>query len=318
MKKTVSLAPMAGFTDYVFREICVLCGADFVTTEMVSAKGLVYGSEKTNELLAGCDRGNCSIQLFGHEPEIMKKAIEIILEKHAPYSIDINMGCPMKKIVNNGDGSALMRNIPLSAEVASACVKAAGKYNIPVSAKIRAGWNDSEKNAPELSKALEESGVSFITVHGRTRAQMYEGKSDPDIIKTVREKVSIPVIANGDVTDAESAEKLIEHTGCDGVSVGRAALGNPFIFSEISSLFSGQKSPERPSTETIIKTALYHLKKEIEFYGEEKAVRATRAQLIRYTKGMRGGAKIRNDISRISSYKEAEEIFLSIMGGENA
>ena len=308
----ISLAPLAGYTDSVFRDLCLENGADTVTTEMISAKGIVYGSEKTESLCRGSDRGVCYIQLFGHEPDIMAEAVSHILDNHACAGIDLNMGCPVKKIVSNGDGSALMQNEELAAHVAGAAVRAAEKYGKKVSVKIRAGFSESEKNASSLAKKLEEAGVSFLTVHGRTRNQMYSGKSDPGIIKEVKDSVKIPVIANGDVTDGESAVKLLDITGADGVSVGRGALGNPFIFREIKEYIkTGKEIPARPDKRIV--AALTHLRKEAQLQGEQRAVRAMRSHLAFYVKGIRGASVIRGRLTSIESVREAEGILAELL-----
>ena len=307
----VMLAPMAGYTDRTFREICLFMGADFVVTEMVSAKGLVMGSEKTNELLSGAGNKKHFIQIFGHEPEIIAAAGEMILDEYDPYSIDINMGCPMKKIVSNGDGSSLMRDETLAAELVRALSDVCRKKNVKVTVKMRSGWSENEKNAPELAKRLEDAGADMLTVHGRTREMLYSGKSDPDIIAKVKKSVSIPVIANGDVDSAAAAKKLIEKTGADGIAIGRGALGNPFIFREI-------KSREKKATASDkAQTALSHLKREIEEKGEERALRSMRSHLAYYIKGGRGASRLRREITNVSSYAEAQKVLNIITKAED-
>lgn len=308
--KRLILAPMAGFTDKIFREICLSMGADFVVTEMVSAKGLVMGSEKTAELLSGAEGKKSIIQLFGHEPEVLSAAAERLLEEYSPYAIDINMGCPMKKIVANGDGSALMRNEKVAADLVFALAGVCHEKDIKVTVKMRAGWSENEKNAPELAKRLEDAGADEITVHGRTREMFYSGKSDPEIIARVKKAVSIPVFANGDVDSKEAAEHLLDLTGADGVAIGRAALGNPFLFREIKS------GKEKADAAEKAQTALAHLKREIDEKGEEKAIRAMRAHLAYYIKGIRGAARLRGKITTVSSFEEAKEVMKAVTEAE--
>ena len=229
-KNNLILAPMAGVTDVAFRSICIEFGADCGVTEMVSAKALSYDNEKTKDLLITADNENIKIiQIFGHEKEIMAK---ICASKHLEKFdiIDINMGCPAPKIVNNGDGSALMLDINKAEEIIKACVSATSK---PITVKFRSGFNNDHINAVEFAKMCERSGASAVTIHGRSRDQMYSGKVDLDIIKKVKESVSIPVIASGDVVDVDSYKRTLEYTKCDGVMIGRGALGNPAIFSEL-------------------------------------------------------------------------------------
>ncbi|MDF2686240.1 MAG: tRNA-U20-dihydrouridine synthase, partial [Clostridia bacterium] len=232
------LAPMAGITDISFRQICKKFGADVLITEMISAKGIYYKDKKTTSLLAFDDiEQPIGIQLFGSEPDIMAYAVKVA-EELSPAFIDINMGCPMPKIVNNGDGSALMKNIPLAEKIIIAAVNA---VSVPISVKFRLGYNKNSINAVEFAKMAEAAGASFLTVHGRTSEQMYSGNAEYNIIQKVKNTLKIPVIGNGDVFNPEAASKIHKETGCDGIMIARGALGNPFIFTQIKQYFNENK-----------------------------------------------------------------------------
>lgn len=264
----VFLAPMAGVTDIVFRKICKGMGADLTYTEMVSAKALYYGSENTEELMKISDEEEyAAVQMFGSEPDIMAKACEKFNEDDKICIIDINMGCPAHKIVKNGEGSALMKSPKLAYEIVKAVKKASNK---PVTVKFRKGFDEDNINAVEFAKVIEDAGADMITVHGRTRAQMYEGKADWDIIKAVKKSVSIPVIGNGDIVSGEDAVRMLEYTNCDGVMVARAAMGNPWIFREIKAAINSTQII-KPTPVEKLDMCIFHYKEAVKYYGEKKS-----------------------------------------------
>ncbi len=304
------LAPMAGIADRAFRELCARFGAAGTVSEMVSSKGLVMGDAKSAGLLRfGEEEGVKAAQIFGDDPEIMARAAVKCLE-FKPDIIDINMGCPAPKVAMNGGGASLMKNPELAGEIMAAV---SGAVSIPVTAKIRKGWDDGSVNAVELAQILEKNGASAITVHGRTRAQMYSGKADTEIIRRVKEAVSIPVIGNGDITDSQSAALMLEKTGCDAVMVGRGALGNPWIFRQINAYLSSGVTVPPPSLEEKMAVMLGQIRKTKEYKGEYTAMREARHHAAYYTKGLRGGAKYRAEISGLETYKQLEEITYRIL-----
>ena len=299
------LAPMAGVTDLPFRLLCKEQGAGLLCMEMVSAKALQYKNKNTKALLAiHPQEYPVSLQLFGSDPEIISEQARRIEE--LPFQIlDINMGCPVPKVVRNGEGSALMKNPKLVYEIVSQTVKAIEK---PVTVKIRKGFDDTCINAVEIAKVIEEAGASAVAVHGRTREQYYSGKADWDIIRQVKEAVSIPVIGNGDVTSGERAIAIQKETGCDGVMIGRGAQGNPWIFHELVEYERTGVLPTRPTKREIKQTMLRHARLQIEFKGDYLGIREMRKHVAWYTKGMEGSAKLRDDINRVESYEELEEL----------
>lgn len=299
------LAPMAGVTDLPFRLLCKEQGAGLLCMEMVSAKALQYKNKNTKALLAiHPQEYPVSLQLFGSDPEIISEQAKRIEE--LPFQIlDINMGCPVPKVVRNGEGSALMKTPKLVYEIVSQTVKAIEK---PVTVKIRKGFDDTCINAVEIAKVIEEAGASAVAVHGRTREQYYSGKADWDIIRQVKEAVSIPVIGNGDVTSGERAIAIRKETGCDGVMIGRGAQGNPWIFHELVEYERTGVLPARPTKQEIKQTMLRHARLQIEFKGDYLGIREMRKHVAWYTKGMEGSAKLRDDINRVESYEELEEL----------
>lgn len=299
------LAPMAGVTDLPFRLLCKEQGAGLLCMEMISAKALQYKNKNTKALLAIHPKEYpVSLQLFGSDPKIISEQAKRIEE--LPFQIlDINMGCPVPKVVKNGEGSALMKNPKLVYEIVYQTARAIQK---PVTVKIRKGFDDACINAVEIAKIIEEAGGAAVAVHGRTREQYYSGKADWEIIRQVKEAVSIPVIGNGDVTSGEKALEMRERTGCDGVMIGRGAQGNPWIFHELLEYDRTGKLPPRPSKEQIKETMLRHARLQLEFKGEYLGIREMRKHVAWYTKGMEGSAKLRDDINKVESYTELESL----------
>lgn len=306
LKNNVILAPMAGVTDLPFRVLCKEQGAGLLCMEMVSAKAIYYGSKNTEELMKiSPAEMPVSLQLFGSDADIMADMAKKIEEK--PFAVlDINMGCPVPKVVNNGEGSALMKNPKLAEEIITKMVKAVKK---PVTVKIRKGFDEAHLNAVEMAKIAEASGAAAVAVHGRTREQYYAGKADWDCIRAVKEAVKIPVIGNGDVTDALSAERLLKETGCDGVMVGRAAQGNPFIFREITEYLETGVIPPKPTPAEVRATIERHARMQMEEKGEYTGVREMRKHLSWYTVGYPNSAKYRQ---MINSMETMEELFHSL------
>lgn len=301
----VILAPMAGVTDFAFRRIVKEFGCGLVCAEMVSGKGLIYNNEKTLEMLEVHPQERpISIQIFGAEPEIMVKAARMVEEKGADI-IDINMGCPVPKVVKNQEGSALMKNPQLAKEIVEAVVRA---VKAPVTVKMRKGWSEKQVNAVELAKMVEKAGASAVTIHGRTREQYYSGQADWEIIKEVKKSLSIPVIGSGDVVSPKDAQRMLEETSCDGVMIGRGALGNPWIFSRtIHYLETGELLPP-PIPEERIKVALHHLDLLIQAKGEYIGTREMRKHAAWYTKGLPESARLRQLINTAKTKEDLAEI----------
>lgn len=301
LKGWAVLAPMAGICDLPYRVIVMEHGAAMTTTEMVSAKGLYYKNEKTEHMLKISDREHpVSIQLFGSAPDIMALGAREV-EKAGADAVDINMGCPMQKIVRNGEGSALMKNVSLAADIVSAMVKA---VSIPVTVKMRIGWDEGSINCVELAKAVEEAGAAAITVHGRTRKEMYMGHAHWDVIRQVVDAVSIPVFGNGDVVDGPSAKRLMDETGCAGVAVGRAAWGNPWVFESINAYLENGTILPDPTPEERLDMAELHLKGLAAWKGEYVAVREMRAHASHYFHGLRKATELRRGIMKAQTEKE--------------
>ena len=305
LNNNVILAPMAGVTDLPFRLLCKEQGAALVCTEMVSAKAILYNNKNTKALLEmHPDEAPVSLQLFGSDPEIISEMAKRIEE--LPFAIlDINMGCPVPKVVNNGEGSALMKNPKLAGEIVSAVSKAIKK---PVTVKIRTGFDKDHINAVEMAKIMEDSGAAAVAVHGRTREQFYSGEADWDIIARVKEAVSIPVIGNGDVTDCESADKLLKQTGCDGIMIGRAARGNPWIFSQVTAFLEDGTILPPPTSEERKAMILRHGRLQLEYKGEYTGVREMRKHVSWYTAGMPHSAQLRQRVNAVEKFSELEEL----------
>lgn len=303
IEKTAALAPMASVADKSYRLLCKEFGASYLVSEMISSKGLCFGDKKTAKL---CEIENgerpMALQIFGEEPVYMGKAA-YILNKYKPDIIDINMGCPVPKIVGNGSGSALMKSTRTALEIAEETVK---NSDCPVTVKIRAGWDNDSINAVEFAKALEQTGISAIAVHGRTRSQMYSGQADWDIIKQVKKAVSIPVIGNGDVKCPEDCKAMYEQTNCDLVMIGRGSYGKPWIFHEVKHyLETGQKLPEI-SLEEKMSVMLRHARMLCKYKGEKQGMKEMRKNVAWYIKGLPGSARMRGDCGLLNQYSDLE------------
>lgn len=308
-ENNVFLAPMAGIADRAFRELCINYGAGYTVSEMVSSKGLTMGDKKSGELLTlGEIENPAGVQIFGDNPEIMAQAAKMCIKYH-PNIIDINMGCPAPKIAMNGGGASLMKNPLLAGEIIKAVSKA---VDIPVTVKMRKGWDDENITAVELAKIAEKNGAAAITVHGRTRMQMYSGKVDYDIIAKVKKAVDIPVIANGDIVDEQSAAIMFEKTNCDAIMIGRGALGNPWIFRRINAYLNECRVLPDVSINEKMVVMLKHIQKIIEYKGEYTAMREARHHAAYYTKGIRGGAALRKEISTFEHFEQIEELAYKI------
>lgn len=303
------LAPMAGVTDLPFRLLCKEQGCGLLCMEMVSAKAIYYNNEKTDALMEiEPSEKPVSLQLFGSEPELISEIAKRIEDR--PFDIlDINMGCPVPKVVNNGEGSALMKNPKLVEQIVTSTVKAIKK---PVTVKIRKGFDENSVNAVEIARIAEASGASAITVHGRTREQYYTGKADWDIIRRVKEAVSVPVIGNGDVESPEDAIRLLEETGCDGIAIGRGARGNPWIFSEINHFFATGKKKDKPSLEEVKAMIIRHAELMIKYKGEYIAIREMRKHVAWYMTGYPYAAKIRHLVNQVETAEDLKQLLFGI------
>ena len=312
LKHGIFLAPMAGFSDRAMRRVCHEMGAEYAVSEMISAKAVTFGDKKTFSLAAiRDDEGPVALQIFGSEPDIMGKCAEILTNKRwqdgfvSPVAIDINMGCPVHKIFSNGEGSALMKDPELILRIVRAVKE---NTDLPVTVKHRTGIDEKTLNAVECAIAAQEGGAELITVHGRTRAQMYSGSVDRETIKKVKQSVQIPVIANGDILSADDAVSMLKDTGADGIAIGRGAVGNPFIFGQIRAALSGD-SYTPPSLDERAEVALWQLRLAIEDKGERVAVPEARKQIASYLHSFKGAAKIRAKINTALTYAEIDGIF---------
>lgn len=305
-----ALAPMAGVADRAFRELCIGYGAAYTVCEMASAKGISLGDKKSAELLSITEPERpAGSQIFGNSPETMAKAAEKALE-YSPDFIDINMGCPAPKVSASGGGALLMKFPVLAAQIVESVAKVS---TVPVTVKMRSGWDDTAINAVELAKRCEQAGAAAITVHGRTKVQMYAPPVNMDIIRQVKNAVSVPVIGNGDITDGKSAAKMLEETGCDMVMVGRGALGRPWVFQEINAYLNHEAILPEPSVTQKMHVMLKHIEKICEYKGERVGIREARKHAAWYTKGLHGAANYRARIGLISSIEELQQIALELI-----
>ena len=306
IESKLALAPMAGVTDAAFRQICSEKGAGYTVTELVSAKALCYHDTKTAQLLRPFPSEKpFAAQIFGSDVNCMAEAAQMAIEISGADILDINMGCPVPKVVNNGEGSALLKNPELIREIVTQVSHAVKK---PVTAKIRIGFEGYPVDPVEIAKIIEDSGAAAVAVHGRTRQQYYAGEADWDTIRRIKEAVSIPVIGNGDVDSPKKAEKLVRETGCDGVMIGRAVRGNPWIFREMNHYFTTGELLPRPSWEEIKEMILRHTRMQIELKGEFTGIREMRKHIAWYTAGMKHSAGLRRDSNLVSSYEELEKL----------
>ena len=310
LKNNLILAPMAGVTDLPFRLLCKEQGAGLLCMEMVSAKAILYKNKNTEELLTIDPRENpVSLQLFGSDPDIISEIAKQIEDR--PFDIlDINMGCPVPKVVNNGDGSALMKNPLLAGEIIEKTVRAIKK---PVTVKIRKGFDEDHVNAVEMAHIAEESGAAAVAVHGRTREQFYSGRADWDIIRQVKERVSIPVIGNGDLLTAEDVIAMERQTGCDGFMIARGAEGNPWIFRQILHYFETGEQLPKPDFSEMTEMLLRHAKMQLEFKGEYTGIREIRKHAAWYTAGYKNSSKLRGRINEVENYEQLEALFREVL-----
>ena len=310
LENNLILAPMAGVSDLPFRLLCMEQGAGLVCMELVSAKAILYKNRNTEELLAIDPNEKCvSLQLFGSDPDIMSEIAKQIEER--PFDIlDINMGCPVPKVVNNGDGSALMKNPVLAGKIIEKTVRAIKK---PVTVKIRKGFDDAHVNAPELAHIAQESGAAAVAVHGRTREQYYAGAADWEIIRKVKENVSIPVLGNGDLKTADDIAAMAEQTGCDGFMIARGAQGNPWIFRQILHYFETGETLENPSFAEVTQMLLRHAKMQLAIKGDYTGIREIRKHAAWYTAGYRNSSKLRGRINEVESYDELQALFEEVL-----
>ena len=302
----LGLAPLAGISDKVFRNLCLEYGAGFVCTEMVSAKAIVYKNKNTYMLLSrGENEHPSAVQLFGSDPDALSAACELIHD--IPFDIvDFNMGCPVPKVVKNGEGSALMTDLNAAKKAISALVRSAGK---PVTVKIRSGFDKDHINAVDIAKIAEDCGVSAITVHGRTREQYYSGKADWNIIRLVKQALSVPVFGNGDICDGQSAARMLEETGCDGLMIGRAAMGNPWIFGQIRAFLETGSEPTKPTQDEIFKMIIRHAELLTQANGEYMAIRQMRTHAACYLKGFRCASRLRGQMNYVETLADLKALF---------
>ena len=304
------LGPMAGVTDWAFRTICAELGANITVTEMVSSRALVYQDQKSKKLLRKNEGSICGAQIFGNDPEIMAQAAQMALEISGCDFLDINMGCPMPKIANSGDGCGLMRTPELAGHIVEAVVKA---VDVPVTVKCRLGWDKGNINVLDFTKRMEDNGASMVAVHGRTRAMLYSGIADWDYIRKVKEQLSIPVIANGDIVDAQSALRCLKWTGADGIMIGRATFGDPWIFQQVSAAMAGQEIPERPELAERIAVAVKQFELSEQDHGEHIACLEARKHFAWYLRGVRNASYYKKEITSMNKMEDIYRIAKDIV-----
>lgn len=301
MDNPLFLAPMAGVTDWAFRTICARLGAGVTVTEMVSSRALCYKDQKSAKLLRKNEGSVCGAQIFGNDPEIMAKGAILALEISGCDFIDINMGCPMPKIAGSGDGCGLMRTPELAADIVRSVVRA---VNVPVTVKCRLGWDKGSINVLDFTKRMEDAGASMVTVHGRTRSMLYSGTADWDMIHKVKEQLSVPVIANGDITDGQAAVRCLKRTGADGLMIGRSTFGDPWIFGEVQAALRGEESPGRPSLADRVAVALEQFRLSEQDHGEHIACLEARKHFAWYLRGVPHSSYYKNQITSLTTMED--------------
>ena len=306
----LALGPMAGVTDLAFRTVCARMGANITITEMVSSRALVYKDKKSAALLKKNEGSLCGAQIFGNDPAIMAEAAGLALEISGCDFLDINMGCPMPKIANSGDGCGLMRTPELAGDIVAAVAKA---VNVPVTVKCRLGWDKGSINVLDFAKRMEDNGAAMLTVHGRTRAMLYSGVADWDMITKVKQSLSIPVIANGDIVDAESALKCLKRTGADGIMIGRATFGDPWIFEQVKAALAGEPIPERPALKDRIAVAVEQFRLSEQDHGEHIACLEARKHFAWYLRGVAHSSYYKNQISSMNTMEDIYRIAKDIV-----
>ena len=315
IENPIFLAPMAGVTDWAFRTVCARLGAGVTVTEMVSSRALVYKDQKSAKLLRKNEGSVCGAQIFGNDPEIMAEGAKLALEISGCDFLDINMGCPMPKIANSGDGCGLMRTPELAGKIVEAVTKA---VDVPVTVKCRLGWDKGNINVLDFGKRMQESGASLITVHGRTRAMLYSGTADWDMIRKVKDSLSIPVIANGDITGGEAALKCLKRTGADGIMIGRSVFGDPWIFEEGNAAIRGEEYPGRPELKDRIMLAVEQFRLSEQDHGEKIACLEARKHFAWYLRGVRNASYYKKEITSLTTmediYRVAKEICNNLQG----